>query len=232
MSIHRIRYGRKTSSLVVLTDTSLDIKNVKDLDSDMFDYRKHVLNSRNFLLSKTASSKGNQIKIETREKWKVVKMWAEKYFVISNTRSSSVALGVSSGIEVHFNLIGRHVDIMDVVGCCVELVAVRFPTHVTRRLGQTVEKAKSKQKRKWWKRQPSNQSKHREWTVTRLLWIAGPNIPGELWTTQGVTAVGTASPWEWIETSAKFARHLHTIPIREWIKENVRKRNGTDTSGQ
>lgn len=51
---------------------------------------------------------------------------------------------MSSGVEIHLNLIGRHVDIMDVVGCCAELVAVRFSTHVTRRLGQTADSQNKK----------------------------------------------------------------------------------------
>lgn len=60
MSIHGIRYGGKTSSLVVLTETSLDIKNVKDVVSDMFDYRKHVLDSRvQFQLNKKRKGKRN-----------------------------------------------------------------------------------------------------------------------------------------------------------------------------
>ena len=44
---------------------------------------------------------------------------------------------MSSRIEIHFNLIGRDVGMVNVVSCCAERVAMRLSTHVARRLRQT-----------------------------------------------------------------------------------------------
>ena len=61
------------------------------------------------------------------------------YFVVGDSGSCSVALGMPSRVKIHLNLIGGHVRVVDVVRCRTESVAVWFSAHVTRRLSQTME---------------------------------------------------------------------------------------------
>ena len=62
------------------------------------------------------------------------------YFVVSDSWSCSVALGVSSRVEIHLNLIGGYVDIVDVVSRRAERVAVWLSPHIARRLSQTIRR--------------------------------------------------------------------------------------------
>jgi hypothetical protein len=61
------------------------------------------------------------------------------YFVVCDSRPRSVALRMPSRVEVHLNLIGRHVGVVDVVSRRAESVAVWLSAHVTRRLSQTMK---------------------------------------------------------------------------------------------
>ena len=61
------------------------------------------------------------------------------YFVVCDSRPRSVALRMPSRVEVHLNLIGRHVGVMDVVSRRTKSVAVWLSSHVARRLSQTMK---------------------------------------------------------------------------------------------
>jgi hypothetical protein len=61
------------------------------------------------------------------------------YFVVGDSGSCSIALGMPSRVEIHLNLIGGHVGVVDVVSRRAESVAVWLSAHVTRRLSQTME---------------------------------------------------------------------------------------------
>lgn len=60
------------------------------------------------------------------------------YFVVGDSGPCSIALGMSSRVEIHFNLIGGHVRVVDVVSRRAERVAVWLSAHVTRRLSQAM----------------------------------------------------------------------------------------------
>lgn len=70
------------------------------------------------------------------------------YFVVGDSGPCSIALGMSSRVEIHFNLIGGHVRVVDVVSRRAERVAVWLSAHVTRRLSQAMGVSHNTEKKK------------------------------------------------------------------------------------